>query len=90
VCDDGSPDSFPTRGTIRERSCALRTLGPFLAMIWRISPGMFAEGYWRSVDARADPGGDALLLGKLIIDDVVHLARWRTPGDAAREWERGA
>ena len=37
------PRSIPNPRTFRERFGALRTLRPFLAMVWEISPGLMAS-----------------------------------------------
>ena len=68
------PRSIPNPRTFRERFGALRTLGPFLAMIWQISPGMFS-GVLAMRLIRALVPVATLYVGKLIIDDVVHLVR---------------
>ena len=36
------PRSIPNPRTLRERFGALRTLKPFLAMVWQTSPGLTA------------------------------------------------
>ncbi|WP_428661837.1 ABC transporter ATP-binding protein [Reyranella sp.] len=66
--------SIPNPRTFRERFGALRTLGPFLAMVWQISPRLMAGALaLRLVRALVPIAG--LYIGKLIIDDVVHLVQ---------------
>jgi ATP-binding cassette subfamily B protein len=68
------PRSFPNPRTFRERFGALRTLRPFLAMVWQISPRLMAGSLaLRLVRALVPIAG--LYIGKLIIDDVVHLVQ---------------
>jgi ATP-binding cassette subfamily B protein len=66
--------SIPNPRTLRERFGALRTLKPFLAMVWRTSPGMTA-GLLALRICRALIPVVMLYVGKLIIDDVVHLVQ---------------
>ena len=68
------PRSIPNPRTFRERFGALRTLRPFLAMVWQISPRLMAGSLaLRLVRALVPIAG--LYVGKLIIDDVVHLVQ---------------
>ena len=60
-------------GSFRERVGALRNLRPFVAMVWRTSPGLaLASVALRLVRALAPVA--TLYVGKLIIDEVVRLA----------------
>src|SRR4051812_19594517 len=66
--------SIPNPRTFRERFGALRTLRPFLAMVWEISPGLMAGALvLRLIRALIPVAG--LYVGKLIIDDVVQLVQ---------------
>ncbi len=68
------PRTIPNPRTFRERFGALRTLRPFLAMVWSISPRLMAGSLaLRLVRALVPIAG--LYIGKLIIDDVVHLVQ---------------
>ncbi len=69
--------------TLRARFGALRTLPPFLAMVWRTSPGLtLALLALRLVRALLPVA--TLFIGKLIIDEVLHLAGQPAhPTDAA-------
>jgi len=68
------PRSIPNPRTFRERFGALRTLRPFLAMVWQISPRLMAGALaLRLVRALVPIAG--LYVGKLIIDDVVYLVQ---------------
>src|SRR6185436_16965129 len=83
------PRSIPNPRTLRERFGALRTLKPFLAMIWRTSPAMTA-GLIALRLTRALLPVVILYVGKLIIDDVVHLVQ--LPGHPATPeawWQSG-
>jgi ATP-binding cassette subfamily B protein len=64
--------SIPNPRTFKERFGALRTLRPFLAMVWQISPGLAAASLLLRL-VRALVPVASLYVGKLIIDDVVHL-----------------
>jgi ATP-binding cassette subfamily B protein len=66
--------SIPNPRTFRERFGALRTLRPFLAMVWAISPGLTAGALLMRL-VRAVVPVASLYVGKLIIDDVVHLVQ---------------
>lgn len=68
---------MPTAGSLRERFSALRTLRPFIAMVWRASPSLMAVSLALRL-VRALVPVVALYVGKLIIDDVVRLVQ--TPG----------
>ncbi|WP_421998646.1 ABC transporter ATP-binding protein [Reyranella sp.] len=66
--------SAPPASTLRERFSALRTLRPFIAMVWRASPGLTATSLALRL-VRALVPVAALYIGKLIIDDVVRLVQ---------------
>ncbi len=66
------PRTIPQPRTFRERFGALRTLRPFVAMIWQTSPGL-TLGLMLLRFARALLPVVSLYIGKLIIDDVVKL-----------------
>ena len=68
----------PAPRSLRERFGALRNLPPFLKLIWRTSPGITgADLLLRLVRALLPVA--TLFVGKLIIDEVITLAR--TPGN---------
>ncbi len=58
---------------VRNRFGALRTLPPFMALIWRTSPGLTAATLALRL-VRAVLPVATLFVGKLIIDEVVRLA----------------
>jgi ATP-binding cassette subfamily B protein len=62
----------PRARTLKERVGALRNLRPFLAMVWRTSPGLTAASLLLRL-VRALLPIAMLYVGKLIIDDVVLL-----------------
>lgn len=68
--DDGR--SIPNPRTFRERFGALKTLRPFMAMVWRTSPSL-TMGLLGLRVLRALLPVVSLYIGKLIIDDVVML-----------------
>src|SRR5450631_1415812 len=61
-------------GSLKERFSALRTLRPFIAMVWRTSPSLTLSSLLLRL-VRALLPVVALYIGKLIIDDVVHLVQ---------------
>ena len=66
-------DGVPPAASLRARVGALRTLPPFLAMVWRTSPGLtVATLVLRLVRALLPVA--TLFVGKLIIDEVLRLA----------------
>jgi len=77
------PRTIPNPRTFRERFGALRTLRPFLAMVWRTSPGLTAGSLLLRL-ARALVPVVSLYIGKLIIDDVVKLVQLP---DRPTNWE---
>ncbi len=71
--------------SLRERVGALRNLGPFLAMVWRTSPGLtLASLLLRLVRALVPVA--TLYIGKLIIDDVVRLVQLPERPDTLQGW----
>jgi len=79
------PRSIPNPRTFRERFGALRTLRPFLAMVWQISPRLMAGSLaLRLVRALVPIAG--LYVGKLIIDDVVHLVQMPDRPGSFQAW----
>ena len=70
--DDGP--SLPPIRTWRERLGTLKNIGPFLALVWRTSPGLATASLtFRLVRALLPVA--ALYVGKLIIDAVVALVQ---------------
>jgi ATP-binding cassette subfamily B protein len=62
----------PTAGSLKDRFSALRTLKPFIAMVWAASPSLLTTSLVLRL-VRALVPVLALYVGKLIIDDVVQL-----------------
>src|SRR5476649_1349502 len=82
------PRTIPTPRTFKERFGALRTLRPFVAMIWRTSPFLtLSLAFLRLV--RALLPVISLYIGKLIIDDVVHLVQMPSRPTALHDWMQG-
>ncbi|CAN5207295.1 ABC transporter ATP-binding protein [soil metagenome] len=79
------PRSIPNPRTFRERFGALRTLRPFLAMVWQISPAMFS-GLLALRLTRALVPVVMLYVGKLIIDDVVQLVQMPNRPATLQAW----
>ena len=75
--------SAPNVGSLKERFSALRTLRPFIAMVWRASPSLMAVSLVLRL-VRALLPVVALYVGKLIIDDVVLLVQMPGQPDDAR------
>ena len=75
----------PERRSLRERFGGLRNVPPFLGLVWRTSPSMMlAQSVLRFIRALLPVA--TLYVGKLIIDEVVLLAKTPHPGDDLREW----
>ncbi len=74
-----APDSF------RERFVALRTLRPFIVMVWKISPSLTASSLMLRL-LRALLPVATLYVGKLIIDDVVRLAQLPGRPTVLEDW----
>jgi len=73
------------RRSLRERFGGLRNVPPFLQLVWQTSPSMtLAEALLRFVRALLPVA--TLYVGKLIIDEVVLLAKAPHPPDDLREW----
>jgi ATP-binding cassette subfamily B protein len=79
------PRSIPNPRTFMERFGALRTLGPFLAMVWQTSPRLTATLLVLRL-ARALLPVAALYIGKLIIDDVVGLVQMPQRPSSLQDW----
>jgi ATP-binding cassette subfamily B protein len=62
----------PSVGSLKDRFSALRTLKPFIAMVWRAGPSLMSLSLTLRL-VRALVPVLALYVGKLIIDDVVLL-----------------
>jgi ATP-binding cassette subfamily B protein len=80
------PRTIPNPRTFRERFGALRTLRPFVVMIWQTSPGLtLGLMFLRLV--RALLPVVALYIGKLIIDDVVRLVALPSRPTTFQDWQ---
>ena len=78
-----SPNIDPPRPSLRARLGALRNVPPFLLLVWRTSPALTAATLALRL-VRALLPVAVLFLGKLIIDEVLHLSqRPDHPADAA-------
>ena len=64
----------PAAGSFKARFVALRTLRPFIVMVWRISPSLTFWSLLLRLPRALLPVA-TLYVGKLIIDDVVRLAQ---------------
>jgi ATP-binding cassette subfamily B protein len=75
----------PGARSLKERVGALKNLRPFMAMVWRASPGLTATSLVLRLIRALLPVA-TLFVGKLIIDDVVLLVQ--TPGkpETLRQW----
>ena len=84
-----SASGLPGPQSLRERVGALRNLPPFIKLVWQTSPALScAEAALRLV--RALLPVVTLYVGKLIIDEVVDLARApHITGDLAQWWSEG-
>jgi ATP-binding cassette, subfamily B, bacterial len=75
----------PERRSLRERFGGLRNIPPFLRLVWQTSPSMMlAQSVLRLTRALLPVA--TLYVGKLIIDEVITLARTPHPTDDLREW----
>jgi ATP-binding cassette subfamily B protein len=73
------------RRSLRERFGSLRNIPPFLRLVWATSPSMMAmQSVLRLIRALLPVA--TLYVGKLIIDEVVLLAKTPNPGDDLRQW----
>jgi ATP-binding cassette subfamily B protein len=79
------PRSIPNPRTFRERFGALRTLRPFLAIVWRTSPDLTA-GLLLLRLTRALVPIASLYVAKLIIDDVVKLVQMPDRPATFQDW----
>src|SRR3954465_10448077 len=79
------PRSIPNPRTFRERFGALRTLKPFLAMVWQTSPPLTTTLLLLRL-ARALLPVVSLYIGKLIIDDVVSLVQMPNRPATLNDW----
>ena len=77
--------SSPSVGSFKQRFGALRTLRPFIAMVWRTSPPLTVSSLLLRL-VRALLPVVALYIGKLIIDDVVHLVQMSGRPATLQEW----
>ncbi len=79
------PRTIPNPRTFRERFGALRTLRPFVSMVWRTSPGL-TMGLVLLRLVRALLPVISLYIGKLIIDDVVRLVAMPARPVTVHDW----
>jgi ATP-binding cassette subfamily B protein len=70
---------------MRERLGALRNLPPFLKLVWRTSPALTSSDLLLRL-LRALLPVSTLYIGKLIIDEVIHLSASPLPGAGLGEW----
>jgi ATP-binding cassette subfamily B protein len=75
----------PNIGSLKERFSALRTLRPFIAMVWRTSPSLTVSSLLLRL-VRALLPVVSLYIGKLIIDDVVHLVQMPARPATFEDW----
>src|SRR6202521_60277 len=75
----------PNIGSLKERFSALRTLRPFIAMVWRTSPPLTVSSLLLRL-VRALLPVVSLYIGKLIIDDVVHLVQMPARPATFEDW----
>ncbi|HEY4201982.1 MAG TPA: ABC transporter ATP-binding protein [Devosiaceae bacterium] len=79
----------PSTPTFRERLANIRHLGRLVAQIWRTSPGLTSASIVLRLVKALQPVA-MLFVGKLIIDEVVHLSGRITPGtDFVTVWDTG-
>jgi ATP-binding cassette subfamily B protein len=77
--------SSPNVGSLKERFGALRTLRPFIAMVWRTSPQLTVLSLTLRL-VRALLPVVTLYIGKLIIDDVVQLVQMPNRPATFEDW----
>ncbi len=83
------PRSIPNPRTLKERFGALRTLRPLFAMVWATSPSLTTSLVLLRL-VRALLPIASLYVGKLIIDDVVHLVQMpNRPNTLEGWWQTG-
>ncbi len=82
------PATTPGPRSLRERVGALRNLPPFIRLVWQTSPPLaLGEAVLRL--ARALLPVATLYVGKLIIDEVIALARTPNAPDTLAQWLAG-
>src|ERR1700761_6665269 len=79
------PRSIPNPRTFKERFGALRTLRPFLAMVWQTSPGLTSTLIVLRLPRALLPIV-SLYIAKLIIDDVVTLVQLPDRPTNLQDW----
>jgi ATP-binding cassette subfamily B protein len=79
------PRSIPNPRTLKERFGALRTLRPLFAMVWETSPPLTTSLVLLRL-VRALLPIASLYVGKLIIDDVVHLVQMPNRPNTLEGW----
>ena len=77
--------SMPGTRSFRQRVGALKNLRPFMAMVWRASPGLTAASLLLRLIRALLPVA-TLYVGKLIIDDVVMLVQMPVKPETLRQW----
>jgi ATP-binding cassette subfamily B protein len=77
--------SPPVLRTWRERLATLSNIGPFLALVWRTSPGLATMSLLVRLMRAVLPVA-ALYIGKLIIDAVVALAQLPDKPHSLEDW----
>src|SRR5450755_2851108 len=81
----GAAPSTAEHRSWRERFGALRNLPPFLQLVWRTSPALtLSQALLRIVRALLPVA--TLYVGKLIIDEVVLLAKSPLAAEDLRQW----
>jgi ATP-binding cassette subfamily B protein len=83
--NEAAAASKPGVGSLKERFSALKTLRPFIAMVWRTSPSLTVSSLLLRL-ARALLPVVALYIGKLIIDGVVQLVRMPDRPATLADW----
>jgi ATP-binding cassette, subfamily B, bacterial len=79
------PNTLQSTASFRERLGALKNIRPFIVMVWRTSPGLtLALLVLRST--RALLPIITLYVGKLIVDDVVHLVQMQGKPATLSQW----
>ena len=81
------PRSIPNPRSFKERFGALRTLRPLFAMVWETSPPLTTSLVLLRL-VRALLPVASLYVGKLIIDDVVHLVQMTDRPSSFDAWLR--
>jgi ATP-binding cassette subfamily B protein len=73
---------------LRERFGALRNVPPFLRLVWQTSPALMLSSLVLRLIRALLPVA-TLFVGKLIIDEVVHLAQLPSPPGSLNDWLDG-